>query len=280
MVAIVVGNGPRVLIAGHGMVVCEEFMLAPGITVTPAIPRLPDALIVHNNADFKTTFGALAMERIANFSLAIDDAAGGKALAVKAWNSLWTFSLLALACKSPVMSLYSAPEGSSQLSLANRNIVINPLPTIASADIEKLQWAREHYEQFNVLVGDRRFQAAQRYYNNSHYLFDDDAKIMLLWAGIEGLLGVDSELRRRIALHAAILHDGDASAKAAHFTNVKKAYDIRSKVVHGTGADATSLKTAYAFASEVLVSLLRKMVELGRVPPASELDQLAVAASL
>ncbi len=35
-----------------------------------------------------------------------------------------------------------------------------------------------------------------RCYSNVHYLFDNDARIMLLWAGVEGLLDIDSELRR------------------------------------------------------------------------------------
>jgi hypothetical protein len=103
---------------------------------------------------------------------------------------------------------------------------------------------------------------------------------MLLWAGIEGLLDIDGELRRRIAMHAAILHDGNAKEKADYFTKVKKAYDVRSRVVHGSGTDAKTLRSAYLLASDILVSLLRKVVTLGRVPTVAELDHLAVGASL
>jgi hypothetical protein len=178
------------------------------------------------------------------------------------------------------MSLYSAPEGSSQFSLANRNVVINPLANIVTVSADQLKWATDHYTRFEVLLQNDRFRSAQRYYNNSHYLFDVDAKIMLLWAGIEGLLDVQAELRNRIALHAAILFDGDPTEKAAHFAKVKNAYDVRSRVMHGSGTDAARLSSAYGFASEVLVGLLRKSVELGRVPHASELDRLAAGVAL
>lgn len=272
MVSISAGTGTQVQIVGHGLTLDHEFDLAPGVTVSPVTPKHP--------ASFGSTMGQLhsavtilGMEPLASFSLRIEHPDGGKALATKAWNALWDFSLLALACRAPMMSLYSVAGG--EFTLANRNLVIHGLPEIPQASPIELQWAADHYERFSALLGNGRFQAAQRYYNNAHYLFDDDAKIMLLWAGIEGLLGIEAELSRRIALHAAILFDGDSAEKSAQLARIKKAYAIRSKVVHGAGADRAVLRDAYGFAGGVLAGLLRKMVELGRVPDASELDQLA-----
>jgi hypothetical protein len=94
------------------------------------------------------------------------------------------------------------------------------------------------------------------------------------------LLDVDSELRRRIALHAAILLDGNPAEKALYFQRVKKGYDVRSRVVHGSGAKPDMLKQGYSLAGEVLLTLLRKCVELGRVPSASELDERAAGVSV
>ncbi len=277
MIKVSASSGTSLRIVGHGLSVDEDYAIATGVTVSPTIPVHPPS--------FGTTMGQLHsavtilnLEPLANFSLEIEHPEGGEALARKAWNCLWDFSLLALACRSPMMSLYSVSGG--EFSLANRNVLIRPLSAPARAGRAELDWAASHYERFGALIDEPRFQAAQRYYNNAHYLFDDDAKIMLLWAGIEGLLGVEAELSRRIALHAAILFDGDVTAKAAHFAEIKKAYGTRSKVVHGAGADAASLRKGYGFASGLLVGLLRKMVELGRVPSASELDDLAVGASL
>lgn len=100
---------------------------------------------------------------------------------------------------------------------------------------------------------------------------------MLLWAGIEGLVGVDAEITRRLALNAALLLEGDAEDKAKLFAAVKTAYKLRSKVVHGGGGDAEALHRGYEFASDLLARLLRRVVELGRVPDVAEYDRIAVA---
>ncbi len=99
---------------------------------------------------------------------------------------------------------------------------------------------------------------------------------MLLWSGIEGLLGVDGELRRRIALHAAILFNGSLEEKTNHFHQIKKAYDFRSKVVHGGKIDTEKLSAEYRFASNLLRGLLSTCVILKRVPTARELDEAAL----
>lgn len=221
----------------------------------------------------------LSMERIATFSVRVEYAAGGKALAAKGWNALWIFSLLSLTCRSPVVSLYSVAKGLREPNLANRNLVIRPAETIVWVSGEQLRWATAHHQRFDKLIADRQFSAALRYYNNAHYLPDLDARLMLLWAGIEGLLNVEGELRRRIALHAAILHDGDREQKLTLFRDIKRAYDIRSKVVHGAQAGDEKLASAAGFAGDLLVGLLRKMVELGRVPSTSELDDAAASLS-
>lgn len=278
MVSIVAGAGTQLHIVGHGLTIADAFTLKPGITVTSHKPSHEQPIIT-TMGQLHASTTILLMEQIASFSLRIEEPAGGKALAHKGWNALWIFSLLALACRSPCFSLYSITED-KKFTLANRNLVIRPLPQLVAFTREHQQWAADSLVRFDKLLDDDQFRTSMRYYNNAHYLFDDDAKLMLLWAGIEGLLRVESELSRRIALHAAILFDGDKEQKAAHFLQVKKAYTIRSKVVHGSGADAAALKDAYIFASELLIGLLRKMVDLGRVPSASELDRLAVSASL
>lgn len=222
----------------------------------------------------------MAMEPLANFSLHITEDESGHALAAKTWNALWIFHLLALACRRPVIPLYCAANHGTRFTLANRNLVIHRLPSLAPASDADLDWATAHFDTFHALLGENRSQNAVRCYGNAHYLFDDDAKIMLLWAGIEGLLDVDSELRRRIALHAAILLDGTPAEKALYFERVKKGYDVRSRVVHGSSAKPEMLQQGSALAGEVLLTLLRKCVELGRVPSGAELDERAAGVSL
>lgn len=153
------------------------------------------------------------------------------------------------------------------------------MPVVNPTD-DQLAWAQGHYTAFASLLSEARFRSAQSYYNNSHYVMDHDARLMLLWAGIESLLDVDQELSRRIALHSAILFDGDPAEKAEQFRRVKRAYGIRSKVIHGNAPSKEGLGEAAAFAGEVLLGLLRKVVELGRLPSGAELDEAAAGASI
>jgi hypothetical protein len=94
------------------------------------------------------------------------------------------------------------------------------------------------------------------------------------------LLDVDQELSRRIALHAAILFDGDPAEKVEQFKLVKRAYVTRSKVIHGNAPGNEGLSEAAVFAADVLLKLLRKVVELGRLPSGRELDEAAAGASI
>lgn len=265
---------------GHGITIAVEREIAPGIILSGQAPTNDSSFGSRTVGELRETLNVMAMEPLANFSLHITEDQSGHALAAKTWNALWIFHLLALACRRPVIPLYCAANHETRFTLANRNLVIHRLPSLAPASDADLDWATAHFDTFHALLGENRFQNAVRCYGNAHYLFDDDAKIMLLWAGIEGLLDVDSELRRRIALHAAILLDGTPAEKALYFERVKKGYDVRSRVVHGSSAKPEMLQQGSALAGEVLLTLLRKCVELGRVPSGAELDERAAGVSL
>jgi hypothetical protein len=119
-----------------------------------------------------------------------------------------------------------------------------------------------------------------RCFGNAHYLPDIDVRIMLLWAGIEGLLSVDAELSRRLAMYAALMIDATPDEKAEFFEEVKRAYSVRSQVVHGSKLKTDKLLRGYKSAARILIELLARCAELGRVPTPTELDRLAVGSTL
>jgi hypothetical protein len=275
---IVDNNSKRAWIVGHGITLQDNFQIAPGVSVIGNVPQVSIEEFANGADDFSDYAACLSMSTISSFALMIEDEAGGPALVAKTWNALWLFGLLSLACSTHCISLYCI-SGSEppKFSIANRNRVIHASRRLVDASIEQFKWSAEHYERYNVLIKNERFSTALRYMTNAHYLFDFDARIMLLWAGIEGLLDVGGELRNRIALHASIMLDGDADTKQAYFRRVRAAYDTRSKVVHGSARDKGKIEEGYNFASEVLTRLLAKCVELGRVPTQMELDHLAIS---
>lgn len=121
--------------------------------------------------------------------------------------------------------------------------------------------------------------AALRCYGNAAYLNDAQVQLMLLWAGIEGLLSVDAELRRRLALYSAILVRGSSEEKSRYYEFVKRGYDVRSRAVHGGKVGKEKLESGVSDATLILSDLLARCVEIGRVPSSSEFDHLAASAT-
>lgn len=210
------------------------------------------------------------------------DEKGGKALATRAWNRLWDFHLLSLASKSPAFILFSASSGAAgtTYSVTNRNLILSPLGEIKTLGDAELSWVKDYEPNFRDLITVDRFSAAMRYFGNAHYLFDLDHRIMLLWAGIEGLLQVDAEHSHRIALYSAILSRGTDEEKLTRFKSVKAAYSLRSRVVHGAKPKKAKLERGYAEATDLLATLLARCVELGRVPERDEFDRSILKADI
>lgn len=261
--------------------IAEEIELSAGIFVSPDIPKLELDATVKGCRHFSDYAAALQGSEIATFSVRIEHDYGGKSLATKAWNALWLFHLLSVACRTPCFSLYSVCDGDQPLfSAASPSPFVRPLADIHKASFGEIDWARRYSVTFHELIKVPEFSAAIRCYANAHLLPEHDVRIMLLWAGIEGLLSVDAELSRRLALYTALLLDGSPDEKAAYFDKVKKAYAVRSRAVHGGGLKKTKLQEGYRTAGLILIGLIAKCVELGRVPSPFELDRLAVSASV
>ena len=271
-------DSKSIVILGHGLTITADAELSSGIFVSSDIPKFELDAAAAGCRDFRDYAAALQGSEIATFALRIEHEEGGKSLIIKAWNALWLFHLLSIACRAPCFSLYSICDGGAPLfSAASPSAFVRPLDNIHAATSAQLDWARRYAETFQELVQVPEFSAAIRSYGNAHLLPEHDIRIMLLWAGIEGLLSADAELSRRLALYAALLLDGSPDEKVEYFNEVRKAYAVRSRAVHGGGLKKAKLEEGYGTAGRILIGLIAKCVELGRVPSPSELDRLAVS---
>lgn len=282
MVGISAGMDSRsIVILGHGITIAEQFELSKGVYVSPEIPKLELQQTAAGCKQFTDYAAAVHGSEIATFSLLVEHEEGGKALVTRGWNALWVFHLLSVACRAPCLSLYSVCDGEQPLfSAASSSPFVRPFRDPHHATVAQLEWARRYSSVFDQLIHVPEFSAAIRCYGNAHLLPEHDVRIMLLWAGIEGLLSVDAELSRRVALHAALMLDGSLEEKTAYFEEVRKAYAVRSRAVHGNGLKKGKLEEGYRVAGRILIGLIARCVELGRVPSPGELDKLAVSATL
>lgn len=274
-------NASEVRLTGHGLRFEERFALTDSISILPSVEPLDPYSLEKCDTNIERT-SIETMHDIATFTIEVTAAEGGVDLANAGWASLWDFHLLSLAGNAPSFMLYGASGLPPKVLyfVANRNLILSPLADLASISSDQLEWGRRYRPSFRELIKNQQFSAAMRYFGNAHYLFDLEHRIMLLWAGIEGLLMVDAEHSRRIALYSSILLHGDAEAKFERFEMVKKSYSLRSRVVHGSKPNKEKLQQGYAEATHLLSDLLRRCVELGRVPSRQELDRASYVGNL
>jgi hypothetical protein len=267
-----------VCISGRGISVAVDFPLTPGITIRPNPPKHELQAVADGCGTFADYAAILAMMPYASFYLEIRHVGDPKELAIKAWNSLWMFHLLGLATQSPCNSLYSwSGRNRLQFSVATPHPIHQSESPVAAASIYQLEWARSYLNNFDELQKDRSFSRALISYGNSHFLFGYDSRIMLLWSAIECLFKVSTELSRTLAPYSALmLEPASPNARYDLYKKIRKEYDRRSKVVHGAQDKDLPLEEIYKSASDLLVKLLAKCVELSRVPSSEELDRAAL----
>ncbi len=275
----------RVYIAGYRLRLEQRFELSRGVAVEPGVPAYSDEDVQVQAADFGDWLAAMSGKTIGTICVVDDAPADGEErateLAARAWNALWVFGLLSLACRAPCESLTFIVQGPEpNLSAAHPGNIFRPHPNPHHVTEAQLEWAREHFAAYHTLSRDPTFSSSLRCYRLAHGLSWEDTRVMLLWAGIEGLFDISTEISHRLALYSALTVSGTPEEKRAFYKLVKGAYSTRSKVVHGNRLEREKLPEAYRTASDVLVSLLARCVELGRVPSTAELDALAVSANL
>jgi hypothetical protein len=112
---------------------------------------------------------------------------------------------------------------------------------------------------------DERFRFALEACVDWRYAKDRRAAIARLWAGIESLFGISSELVYRISLLASTVVAPRGLERLAAFQRLKKLYGIRSKAVHGEPLADSVLSLGLSESFELLRTLLLDAVERGQL---------------
>lgn len=191
----VAAGSKEIYLLGHGVKTAGEVNLDRNETLVADFPRFTSS--AEEESDYVTAACLRYMDSIANSSFRIGHAKSRKDLITLAWNHLWTFRLISLACRSPFISLFSISVGPKETRrvISNRYGIFPALHEVHTLDAAEVDWARENYSGFWSVMEDDRFQHSLRYLSNSYFIRDPEAQLMLVWAGIERLLGTESELR-------------------------------------------------------------------------------------
>lgn len=143
--------------------------------------------------------------------------------------------------------------------------------TIKKSDFE---WVSENLKQFIELLEKPKFRLAVDSLTTHHHLSNERMMVSSLWAGIESIIGVEHELRFRIAayLSAYLYKRGDDRLESNK--SIKKLYDFRSKAVHGSHLDKIQLDNHIIEVRNLLSKLLISIIESKEVPSQSDFDKL------
>ena len=133
-------------------------------------------------------------------------------------------------------------------------------------DAGEAAWIREHFQRFNLLASESdQFRFALEAAIDWRYAGDNRAAISRLWAGIEAIFGIKSELVYRISLLASTVLCPRGTERLGGFRDVKRLYDLRSKAVHGGSVDDEKLSTGIHETYRLLRLLLLDAVDRGSV---------------
>ncbi len=133
-------------------------------------------------------------------------------------------------------------------------------------DTAEAQWFAENLEKFNQLAAsDERFRFALEASVDWRYAKEPRAAVARVWAGIESLLGINSELVYRVSLTSATVIAPRGQDRVSAFKKIKTLYGIRSKAVHGEPVAEDRLLTGLHDSFDVLRTLLLDAIEQGRV---------------
>lgn len=141
-------------------------------------------------------------------------------------------------------------------------------------DAEDAAWIARHLDTFNELAAhSERFRFALEAAVDWRYSKDARAAIARLWAGIESLFGISSELVYRISLLAAVLLHPRGEARFRAYKRVRASYAVRSKAVHGEPISDEKLYAGMSEAFDILSSLLLNIIQRARVPTEEDLHK-------
>lgn len=136
------------------------------------------------------------------------------------------------------------------------------------------QWIREHFDTFNRLAAESEpFRFALEACIDWRYAKDMRSAVSRLWAGIEAVFGISSELVYRISLLSASLLAPRGEQRRNRFQEVKKLYGLRSKAVHGSALSQDKLQDALVGSYSLLRELLLLAIDRGHALGDEDFDE-------
>lgn len=266
----------------------ETFLFVTGISVKQTLELYPGVCLLPVNK--KLEFGTIAKKMPHNGDIAIAvlcapfigsqlkiEANDPETLAKKAWNAQWDIVLLSSILNTPAnwnIQSDSAIENISKESLLyiTHYRLDGSLLQPHKISYEESSWIKDNFINAKTLL-DKAWQFETAVHSLASYSWHSLPRVQLavLWAGIESLFGITSELSFRLGIYIANFLSHDISSAEDLLHKVKNMYKIRSSAVHGNKMQ-TDLQASVKEAAELLQTLIKRCVEQKSLPNIDKLN--------
>jgi len=264
------GSGKQTYLYLNGIATSRTIRLSENVELLPAqCEPDPKTIIQMSKSEIDIGVTAIFLRSVGSQLRVV--AKSPKELAIRAWNSLWYGVLLSafFDCEAECNFQCNTPaEGfgrKSRLEITNYWFRGLNGETHEITD-EESAWLEANFQNASELLAKERFMDAANALSSYRWHGQPRARLAILWAGIEGLFGIDSELAFRLSLYTArFLEPDDLLARKKVFADTKRLYKQRSAAVHGAkikGDAGGSVRESV----DLLQRLLRRCVERGELP--------------
>lgn len=150
--------------------------------------------------------------------------------------------------------------------------IFNKDKTISQDD---MKWVIEHYYDFIIFSSDNP-QLCIAIDSLSTFNQQESPRMCIaaLWAGIEAVFGIQSELRFRLAAEISAYLKPRGVDRVSLHNRIKQLYDFRSKAVHGSKINDASIKDHISEVQTLLRQILIKCINERHIPTKKEFEDL------
>ena len=159
------------------------------------------------------------------------------------------------------------PE-SIQAGLCDYHVNMIELKTLQEIKIENtdIDWIRKHFEIANTLAyKHEKFRYSIEVINSWRYCVDMKSAIAIIWAAIESIVDVSTEITYRLSLSISSLLCERGEKRIKKFKEIKSLYGLRSKVVHGSNIKEAEIEKALLGSFNLLSELITFMIENDKI---------------
>lgn len=223
----------------NGLKVLRPIRLDNNIELLPALGKYnPDYALRHITNDIDMGIIILFMCSIySQIKITNNDP---KELVIQAWNTQWDLMLMSALFDNNIMCNIQSNKSYENIKDVDCNIVVTNYHLIGLNS--KLHTLKEKDAKWieNNICRARELLKNKKFINAIHCLASykwhplPRAQLAIIWAGIEGLFDIESEIAFRLSLYISNFLLSGKKGKEEMFKKVKKLYNYRSAAVHGS----------------------------------------------